>query len=225
MSTFGRWSGFPFTIGGTPSPKQAEYNNLRAALAPDGRGFNVDSDLIDIENEAHATALRMVWDVNRRTSNQAIPLKMLEEVTRWEEILRLRPDPSDSDNARRAAIDAKTRGFGGNNISDIEAVSRAVFGPNFIAVNTVEPDSVVAYDPGTSPGPPGREWSTNRLQLGIVVSNNGLSDAQFASKRQTLHETLDAMFPAWMTFFIGTAPAGATSGFICDVSICDIALV
>lgn len=225
MSTCGRWSGLPFECSGDDPVDEQEYEALRSALAPDGRGYNIDDDLIDIEIEAHAAALRLIWDVNERTANQAIPAWMLEEVTRWEEILRLRPDPADSDNERRAAIEAKLRGLTGNTIVDVEATARAIFGPLFVSVNVPESASTYAWWPGVNPGRPGFEWSTNRMTIGVAVSRGGLTDETFSRKLSRLRESLDAMLPVWMTFTVGIAPEGETSGFICDVGICDITLL
>jgi hypothetical protein len=225
MVAFGRWGGFPRRFGGGQSYAQQEYTALRSALAPDGRGYDIDDPLLDVEIGAHAIALGMIWAINARTKNQAIPARMLEEVTRWEEILKLRPDPADSDNERRAAIEAKLRGLTGNTIVDVEATARSIFGPNFVSVYTVDPDDDVTYWPGVNPGPPGFEWSTNRMTIGVAVSRVGLSDEQMDRKMPRLYEVLDLMLPVWMTFCVGTEDADDDGGFICDIGTCDLTLL
>jgi hypothetical protein len=227
VSTFGRWSGFPFEFSGDDPPDEQEHTALKLALSPDRKGFNTDDDLIDIECEAHAAALRIIWDVNTRTANQAIPARMLEEVVRWEEILKLRPSPEDSDNDRRNAIEAKLRGLTGNAIADIERVARAIFKQYFVAVNVVDPLEVYAWMPGVDPGPPGFEWSSNRMTIGISVRRGTMDDDVFRRRVSTLDDAIAAMLPVWMTYTVGAAPTdeSGSSGFICDVSICDETLL
>lgn len=221
MSGFGCFNCFPFTFGGSTTSVEHEYHALRESLAPNRRGYNVDDDLIDVEIYAQAAAVANIWAVNDRLANQAIPERMLEAVREWEEILRLRPSPEDYDQDRRAAIEAKLRGQAGNALVDIEATARAVLGANFVEVHTVAEADEITYWPGQNPGPPGYEWSSNRCTIGVEMTRVGLTDAEVDAKIARLHEKLDAMLPAWMTFQVGIG----SDGFICDIGICDLTLL
>lgn len=223
MPGFGRFGCWPFQFGGAIRPIEAEYNALREALAPNRQGYDVDDDLTDIEVYAQASALAQIWAANRRSANQAIPARMLEELPREEEILGLRPAPTDTPLDRRASVAAKRRGLAGNTLADIEATCRAVLGANFEAVETVDADDQITYWPGINPGPPGREWSSNRCAIGVRMNTVGITDDQRDTKIAALAEKLDAMLPAWMTFEIGTGDA--EDGFICDIGICDLTLL
>jgi hypothetical protein len=220
---FGRFGNFPFRFGGGTPPIEAEYNALREALAPNRQGYNVDDDLIDVEVYAEAMALAQIWAANKRSANQAIPSRMLEELPREEEILRLKPAPGDTALDRRASVEGKRRGLAGNAMPDIEATCRAVLGANFVQVHTVATEDQITYWPGVNPGPPGREWSSNRCTIGVRMNTAGLTDKQRESKIASLTEKLDAMLPAWMTFVIGTGAVG--DGWICDIGICDLTLL
>lgn len=223
MPGFGRFSPMPFQFGGATRPIETEYNALREALAPNRQGYDVDDDLADVGIYAEAMALAQIWAANRRSANQAIASRLLEELPREEEILGLRPDPKDSAIDRRASVAAKRRGLAGNAMPDIEATCRAVLGANFVAVETVADADQITYWPGLNPGPPGREWSSNRCTIGVRMNTVGLTDNQRDSKISSLTEKLDAMLPSWMTFCIGTGDAD--DGWICDVGICDLTLL
>ncbi len=225
MSGFGRMNPWPFTFGGGQRPIEQEYNALRDALAPNRRGYNVDDDLIDIENYAHATALAQIWVANKRSQNQALPLRMLEELRRWEEILKHRPAPTDSDQSRRGAVQAKLRGMAGNSLVDIEATARAVLGPNYVAVYTVDPDDEITWWPGINPGPPGFEWCSNRCTIGVAMSRKGLSNAEVDGKIARLEEKLDAMMRADMAFCVGIEDPVDDGGFICGIGVCGLTLL
>ncbi|MGK3981296.1 hypothetical protein WMF38_57395 [Sorangium sp. So ce118] len=200
MSGFGRFNCWPFQFGGATRPIETEYNALREALAPNRQGYNVDDDLIDAENYAHAMALSQIWAANKRSANQAIPSRMLEELPREEEILRLKPAPTDTDLDRRSSVAAKRRGLAGNAMPDIEATCRAVLGANYVEVHRVEPEEQTTYWPGVNPGPPGFEWSSNRCTILVEMTRVGMTDQQYYAAVARLEEKLDSMLPAWMTF-------------------------
>lgn len=223
MAGLGKFNPWPLQFGGATRPIETEYNALREALAPNRQGYDVDDDLMDVEVYAQAMALAQIWAANRRSANQAIPARMLEELPREEEILGLKPAPTDTMLDRRASVEGKRRGLAGNAMPDIEAACQAVLGANFVAVHGVEPEDEITYWPGVNPGPPGREWSSNRCSIGVRMNTVGLTDAQRDQKIATATEKLDAMLPAWMTFVVGTG--NADDGWICDVGICDLTLL
>jgi hypothetical protein len=218
---FGRDGSFPFRFGGGEGFATQERKALKTELCPErGVGYNPEDPLLDIECHAHGLAIGMIWAVNRRTQNQAIPEEMLEELTRNEEILRLNPAPTDTDQDRRAAVAGTLRGLSGNGIADIEDTARKILGRNFVKVQTVATADIVAYWSGVNPGPPGYEWSSNASIVGIHMTRNGLSDEGTIDVIRRLTVAIDAMLPAPMTFRIGL-----TGGFICDVGVCDLTLL
>lgn len=204
---FGLYGIFPFDLGaGDPDVEggsilEAEHHALLTELAP---GFDTADDLeLFQETYADAIAVTIIWAINQRLRSWLIPEKMLESLPVWEESTGLRPSSSDSDVERRQRVAGKLRGLVNNALGDIEQAAREVLGDNFEELVLVDPANVVAYWPGVNPGPPGFEWSTNRVILGVKIDKTGLTDAGFIQKRQALFDQLDSMTPAWMTFQIG----------------------
>ena len=209
----GGYGSFAFTFGDTTDDAhEVEHKALLDALEP---GFSPEDDTAhEIETYAHALALAMIWDANERLANQAIPEKMLDALTDWEQILKLKPTLDQSDQSRRAAVAAKLRGLINNALPDIEAASRKAAGGNFHSVVVVDPDDAISYWPGGIPGPPSMEWSSTRALIGVRLTKTGLSDAQFNEVRSAVVNALDPMLPAWMTFSVGVG-----SSFTCGQSI------
>lgn len=231
MTTFGAYGGWPRTFGGAPSMVEAEHVAMLDALAP-GWDVQPGTDVYD-EAYAHAIALSIGWACNARLRNQALPLRMLEALGPWLTSTGLRVRSSDSMQARRRKLAAKMRGYAGNTLADIIDVSRAIFGANFVDVHTVAPSSEIVYWPGgaatyaadgtlvfAAPGPPGMEWSSNRVAIGVEVNMGTMSKDDYAERAAALHETLDELTPAWVTFDIGTSSGvSGSKGFICGVGI------
>lgn len=204
---FGLYGTFPFDLGGGDddapdgSVLEAEHIALLDALAP---GWDTRQDWeLYWEAYSDAVAVTIIWACNRRLRAWLNPDQMLESLPVWEQSTGLRPSASDSDTERRRRVAGKLRGLVNNALGDIEESVINVLGSLFAGMVLVDPTNVIAYWPGINPGPPGFEWSTNRVIIGIKVDPSGLSDAQFIVKRQALFDQLDTMTPAWMTFQIG----------------------
>jgi len=211
---FGRFGGYPRRYGGGDSTKQIELEAFLDAFAP---AWDAAEDTENYaECEAYAVAVAMIWDINRRLTNQAIPAQMLEALPIWEETLKLRPADTDSAAARRGKVAAKLRGIAGNSTGDIVAALTALLGTTFVQLVIVPTANELTYWPGIYPGPPGYEWSSNRALVGVEVQQGVLSDAEFQDKQDAVVELLDLMLPSWMTFCTGVE----SGGFICDVGIC-----
>jgi len=206
---FGIYGGFPFRLGGGPSKLEAEHMSMLDALAP---AWDVGEDEPTwLEAYAHAKVLTTMWMCNERLKNQALPLKMMENLPTWEEATSLRPTAEDFPQERRRRLAAKLRGYVGNTLSDLEDVCEQIFGDNFVELRFCDAANVIAYWPGgtaissgmAAPGPPGQEWSTNRVRMAVVVTKTGLSANTYMAKAGNLFNTLDALAPSWMTFVIG----------------------
>jgi uncharacterized protein YmfQ (DUF2313 family) len=211
--SLGRWGSLPLKLGSTQKkPTKIAYQATLSALEP---AFDPTDDTYhQIETFAHARIEGMVWGAGQRLANQADPARMLEMLPEWEGILGLNPPPGTSDNARRAAVAGRLRGLQNNAIPDIEDVAQKIMGANYEEVVTVDPDDVVEYWPGDTPGPPGFEWASNVATIAVRVNKNGLDDSAFLRKVGRLRDTLERFLPAWMTFTIGVG-----SEFIVNQSI------
>ena len=211
---FGQWGTFPFTFGDTSDDAfEVEHTAMLGALAEYGLDATEGTEH-EIETYAHALALSMIWDADERLANQAIPEKMLEALTDWEQILKLTPTIDDSDQERRARVAAKLRGLINNALPDIEATAKKVLGVNFAAVVLVDPANQIVYWPGGTPGNPGFEWYSSRAIVGIRMTTTGLNAVQFAAKRAALIQALDSTLPSWMA-----AATGVGSEFVVNQGI------
>ncbi len=211
---YGRYGQYPRTYGGGESILETEHLALLDALSP---GWDVSEGTeIWAECYAHAQILSFIWACNLRLKNQALPLRMLENLRTWEQCTALRPSPHDSDNTRRRALAAKLRGIAGNTLGDIIDVCSTSMGSNFVQIVPLAASSVQNFWPGgpalatgySSPGPPGYEFSSNRCHITVEVNASGIALSVFRSKRASLIDALDLMLPAWMTFTVGIDAGG-----------------
>lgn len=208
----GRYNPMPFRLGGGDSTVEIEHAAILDSLS---KSFDI-SDGTEVFEEAFvdAMAVALVWAVNERLRNQVIPSRMMENLATWEQACGLRPTPADRPSERRAKLEARLRGVANNTVTDIEEVSRAIFGVNFVAVVPVDPLDWIVYWPGINPGPPGLEWATNRVRVAIRVSTDGLTNSLFIDKRSALANQLDAMLPSWMGYAIGVG-----SSFVVNLGV------
>jgi len=199
---FGIFGTFPFTFGDTTDDAfEVEHKALLEAMSP---ALDPTEDTAhEIETYAEALGLAMIWDANERLANQAIPEKMLEALTDWEQVLKLNPSVDDSDQERRARVAAKLRGLVNNALPGIEATAKKALGVNFGAVVLVDPANHYVYSPANVPGPPGFEWSSSRAVVGIRMTQSGLNAAQFSAKRAATIQALTSMLPSWMAESVG----------------------
>ncbi len=203
---------FPLRLGAPDTTHEVEHRALLDYLR---QAFDVDSSTeLWAETWVDAWAIAMIWRINRRIANQNFPLRMMENLPKWEEACTLRPAFGDLDVERRRRLAAKLRGLSGNTIDDLEAAASQAMGVNFDALILVDPDDEIAYWPGLNPGPPGYEWSSNRATIGIRVQQGSLTHAEYIKKIGYLIDTMINLVPAWQTFVIGEG-----SQFIVDVGI------
>lgn len=210
MARFGR-NPYPRRFGGGSRAYEAEHVALLDALAP---GWDTDGAEHVAETLGHALAVSFVWALNGRLRNQAIPSRMLESLTTWEQACGLRPLTTDTVAARRRAVAAKLRGLVGNTLGDLWSACEALAGPNFVSITPVPGAGVLTYWPGVNPGPPGFEWASNRCVVLVTMTQATVDDVEFAALKHRLSLLLDQMAPAWLRWNIGVA-----GGFTVNVGV------
>lgn len=212
MPGFGKTSPFPRRFGGGIHPRTYERRALERAFAKDG--FKVEEGSVRAaEAYAYSGAIACIWAVNTRLRGNDIPERMLETLPTYEEILRTRPSPEDTDNERRAAVAAKLRGISGQATrEDIEEVCRTLLGDAFEGIRTVAEDQEFSYWPGMNPGPPGFEWTSNRAVIGIAVRQDARTDGAWQRTMATLRDLLHTLLPAWEVFVVGQDDGGFVVG-------------
>jgi len=237
MAGYGRTNPYPRRYGGGLRARTyatraitQEFNRYRLKTE--------EGSVKAAEAYAYGNAVGGIWSINKRLTGAEVPLRMMETLTLYEEILRLRPASDDSDTERRQAVAAKFRALSGQmSCGDIEDICRAVMGASFVQLTKADPADYMTYMPGGggaalaalnptewgqfAPGPPGYEHATNRCELAVVVKQGILDNSTYAKLRASLQRLLQSALPAYITFRIGEG----TAGFICNAGICGITLV
>ncbi len=199
--SFGRYGGFPFRFGAAKTAHRAAHMALLDAFSP---AFSTDENTANwAECYAMARAVSIVWACAERGGNQGNPNTMIDALPTWEQACNTRPLASDSDVSRRGVLAGKFRGVSSNTFADVLGSCESIFGNNFEELIHVDPADSIRYWPGMYPGPPGFEWSTTQMIVGVRVNTNGLSTGEFVDKRNKLAQALDSLLPAWATFQIG----------------------
>lgn len=216
MAAFGR-NPWPRRFGGGKRAHQAEHEAALEALLP---GYDVGEDTaVYAESYAHALGVAFVWAAYGRAQSALLPTRMLETLPDWEQACGTRPSLRDDVITRRAAVAGKMRGLTGNRVADLTDACRRLLGDRFDSIATVAEADEVAYWPGINPGPPGFEWSSNRLHIALVINKTGLSEQEYIDLRARAFSLLDSMLPAWMSFSILASAASTGSAFIVNQGI------
>lgn len=208
MAAWGRRNPWPKRWGGGLRPRTLEARAL--SLTFQRRGHDVSEGSTKAgEAYAFGNAIANTWAISERNRGADIPRRMLETLPTYEEILRTRPGPNDSENARRTVVAAKMRGQAGQATGDdIEDVCRTLLGPSFEGIASVDPTEEYSYWPGMNPGPPGFEWCSNRCSIAILVRLRTQSDAEWRQLIAQLNDLMESLLPGWETFVIGTEDGG-----------------
>lgn len=198
MSRFGLYNIFPLEFGGGASDFEIEHQNLLRYLEPGFEGS--DDNPTYWETYGEAMALAIMWACNKRLAGQGNPNSMIDDIQSWETATRTEPVKGQSDRSRRDALAAKLAGLVSNNISQIEVAAAAILSDSFVSVVVFDPDFHITYWPGVNPGPPGYEWSTSKMHIGVRYQPTGDG---LERKLEALRKDLDNKLPAWMTYEIG----------------------
>lgn len=214
--SWGAGGPWPRRFGGGKRARAVE--RLAFAQAFREAGLNPEDPSVGANVYALANAVGGIWAINTRLRGAEIPERMLETLTVYETILRLRPDADDPDVVRRQAVAAKLRGLSGNTFVDIQAAVSSLLGSQFDGLITVAPADDITYWPGINPGPPGYEWFSNRMVLGVRIKREGIDAAGFDRLFGQCQTLLQDLLPAWEVFAIGVG----ADGFVVDEDTVDI---
>lgn len=204
---FGAYGIFPFDLGGGDpdveggSFVETEHNALLRELEP---AFDVSEDTdVWLETLSEAIILAGIWAVNQRLRGWLIPLRMMESLPIWEQATGLRPGLEATAPARRRTLDAKLGGMASNAIGAIETAAQRVLGAAFGGLVITDPSDQITYWPGVNPGPPGFEWSTNRVRIGIIIDETALGGDDFVDVRARVWLAIEPILRIDMTLAIG----------------------
>lgn len=257
MGSWGWKNPFPRKFGGNGHQPVHDFFTAIEANRPEILRGGGDATEVHGENIMMARMLARGWRDTRRRALQADPrclsaarrpvknvdtgeevyLSMLE---RWEAILGLRPQSTDSLKSRRAAVLGKVRGYGGTARPDVTLAMQGVFGVWFKGVfessvgdvhyaGKVPAGNVHAYwadgafvfsaqYPGEYSAT--KPWTTGlaRINVGVQFPASTPQDEIVAKMGQGL-QVLDDMLPEWMSAIISQWGANqVNSGFYLGIS-------
>ena len=91
------------------TPFELILNSLNKARGTAYSAYDTtqDNTAVYVENYAFAKAITDLWESNQRLANQFDPLRMGAYINRWEAILGIFADPTDTIEQRKAVIGAK----------------------------------------------------------------------------------------------------------------------
>jgi hypothetical protein len=203
LRTFGGLAPFPRRFGGGKPRLQFILESLNAQR---GTGYDVHpSSNIYAENMALARAIDGGWAVNGRLAN-VLDGYRTALIERWEKILGIPIVASDPDYVRRARIAERQARFGRQAIaSTIISALQTAMGGAYVAVEFISIDNAVVHVPdATYPWgdvADGSPWySTTAHVLIRTQKPAGWSEADFLSAVGNVHEILDPLVPAWVTY-------------------------
>lgn len=200
--------------GLNPSPEQSGGPGdrrleriLESLNAARGDGYDVSSSSnVYVENMALARAISAAWGTNRRIAHEWDPNKTVAFIPRWEAIMGLRPNPSDTAVERRARIAAQWARFGQR--VDRQYISDGLtrlLGSVFVSVEYISFANAVIHTPdGTYPwgtASTDTPWYSTVAHVLIRVSKpTNYTEGDFQKVVSTIHPFMDAVCPAWMTW-------------------------
>lgn len=159
------------------------------------------------ENHAMARIMAELVNAAQKLANQWDPQKMTDFIPRWEKILGLIPLPSDSMQERRRAISLKL------SLSGEKPAFQALYdflsellGDFFVDIVHSSSDDATGSIPGGLSIPGGATledgpWRSSIAYLAIKTQKpEGVSDYEFYSTVNKIHNYLHYFLPAWATF-------------------------
>jgi len=212
-TALGNFNPAPFKFGASKNLDLEAI--LEAVLESNGTAFSKDREsTMWVENHALARIIKDLFSAATRLENGWNPDKMVEPfISRFENILGIVPNPSDSEGTRRARIKARFSFLGKNPnyaaLNDfLNIILKDIF-VNIINTNAVDANSYVpdgAIVPGGGPviqdgntltlGP----WTSSTAYIAFGLEKPAdMSDIEFYNKTGDI-QLLDSFLPAWVTF-------------------------
>lgn len=224
----GAWeSSFPLQLGGGGEDRAAEFFRILrenfgdswSQLAEEGNvAINVAEDI------AAARVLAVADSLVERWRYQSDPLTMDEEfVQRWERILGMTPDSSQSWNDRRRAIKARRSSI----LGGFHEIAEQAFAPWETHIHYTPNASAVKWWPGGTSTTDLFWYSTVGLVVVEYLVPATASRSEIDVRRTACFDALDAYAPAWVDFNMSETqtygPHANVRGFYLDQPNLDVA--
>lgn len=210
MPTFGAFGAWPLKFGSRPNRVKVLYDALNQAR---GTAYDTSDDSnVTAETYAEAVMLDVAWSINKRLAYQWDPVRMTDLVPRWEAIFDLHPSVTDSDPARRGALQAKFLALTGR--PSLEDVVSAMLGDSFVDIEYTP--LAQAYQRWPDNGFQ-NDWISHTAHILIRVQYGPTqTDAEFLRLMAKMNEELRNLLPAFITFDWGMYAENGLDGFWLD---------
>lgn len=211
------------------SEELTHYDELayEALLEAGGSALSADADSIRAaEVEAEARCLGYLLYLSDRARNQWALATMTDLLSRWLKICGISPAIPPNPAKDRLALAAFLTRWGREpTLLVLEDYLAELLGPVFVSLVLTSPQQAgpTASVPGgaSNPIPPDGvsyadgDWRSSVAHLAIETAKAGLADADYYSLVGRIHEGLQRLAPAWVTYdWFLDGPGGA--GFYLD---------
>jgi hypothetical protein len=231
MTTTGRFSPIFRTGQNSESPFEQILESLNQARGTAYASYDITKTdtAVYVENYALAKAINDLWETNQRLANQFDPTRMGAYLDRWETILGIVPNPSQTIEQRKAVVGAKMALLANAPIHQaVDDLCRAYLGDLYVGIINSYASENVGGVPGGAVVPGGVSllddlWFSPISVIAIRTwqirdkFNNYLYDERDYVKRiNELSYVLDGFLPSYMlitTFrFIYQGPGTISTG-------------
>lgn len=201
---YGGLSPFPSPYGGGEPVAETILRSLNQGMGP---AYDTsEGTMVYAENANVAREIAAAWATNQRLSNQGDPRRVTTCLARWERLLSLRVDPSDSDVTRRDRVGDHVYRFGQPATHDyVVDLLTSALGSFFVDVKYITyAEAVITVPDGTYPWGTvvsGAPWSSTVLHILVKTQKpSGYTEGQFYSTVGQVFQTLDPIVSSWCTF-------------------------
>jgi hypothetical protein len=218
----GKFNPLATTLGGE---ELTHYEELAyaAIMEAGGTALSQDDDSYRAaEVEAEARCLAYLYYLRDRAKNQWTPALMTDFLPRWVKIYGIKKSGNEVKDRMAVARHLATWGIAPTLIV-LEDFLATLLGGCFVGIVLTSPQDALASVPGgaSNPAPPDGvtypdgDWRSSVAHLAIETTKNGLDDNSFYSLVGQVHDGLQRIAPAWVTYdWFLDGPLGA--GFYLD---------
>jgi len=164
-----------------------------------GSAYDTGEDSpVYVENYAVARAIDAAWATNNRLVAELSPSRSTSLLSRWEQILGVRPLPTDTVSERRARLGQRLARVGQQATPQLIADAlQSELGEVFVAVETLSPAFATAHWSET--GEPDMWTSTVMHILVRTQKPASYTEAQFYDAVGRVAVLVEPILPAWAT--------------------------
>lgn len=214
MPSYGGTCPYPRRMGGGPSLVAVIMDSLAASR---GTAYSTSQDsAVMVENLAFAREIAAAYEANRRLANQFDPSRMTESLDGWTKMLKIVVRAGMTDAQKRDVIAAVFSRVGNDILRTyVEPLLEAALGGVYYDIEYIPYASAVISVPDVSYPwgvvVPNAPWSSTVCHILVRLQKlTGMSEGEFFAEAGKVHQVLDNLLPAWVTFDWYRSPSVGT---------------